>query len=209
MVPARLNQGNLGSTSEETPVAGSSMDLGTFYLFNGTGQTTHGLSHNRSQASRYRPYRLRRERTPDLEKLLSDVHAELCRRADERTSAASTSYILPGRGGTLRAFDDALQIPVSQGTSLFHCPLDQSCQILVSDLKQHQKEFHENQEFSECLWRHPTGYRCHKLLRSLEALVKHVGQVHLRLTACSCRKCGRKLSRSDALSRHEQKCRGL
>ena len=92
------------------------------------------------------------------------------------------------------------------------CPFDMSCdytfdRLTAEELKEHYRSFHENSDLAICRWRFPsTGKCCNKLLKDFPALLKHVGQVHLKLSARTCRKCGRKLSRSDALLRHERNC---
>ena len=57
-----------------------------------------------------------------------------------------------------------------------------------------------------CQWLTNTGHTCAMAISDLDNLARHIGSVHLKLTAQKCPTCGSQFSRTDALLRHCRKC---
>ncbi|KAH9925574.1 uncharacterized protein B0H18DRAFT_1009075 [Fomitopsis serialis] len=207
LIPRPTPLARWGNASPSGGASGSSStNVGDFFMVNNTRSTNaHPRpSQHTARTRRWAPYELRRESTSsltrrqrELEEERDLVRDELLRRSEQLALTATE---------TTDAHDNAGVI-VSPRSTGHVCPFDAACNVPVEDFKRHYRELHSNIEVSICQWRFsPTSPRCRTVLKSFGSLLKHLKQVHLKDMACKCSRCGRQLSRSDALTRHMRKC---
>ncbi|KAH9920488.1 uncharacterized protein B0H18DRAFT_1024216 [Fomitopsis serialis] len=206
--PAYRSLARWGNASPSGGASGSSstnVGISLWLIIPGKSTNAHPRpSQHTARTRRWAPYELRRESTSsltrrqrELEEERDLVRDELLRRSEQLALTATE---------TTDAHDNAGVI-VSPRSTGHVCPFDAACNVPVEDFKRHYRELHSNIEVSICQWRFsPTSPRCRTVLKSFGSLLKHLKQVHLKDMACKCSRCGRQLSRSDALTRHMRKC---